>query len=263
MNIYQTLLDKKQLGLKQLVVLVDPDKTTEKELQFLCAKATECNIDYFFVGGSLITTGSVAECVDTIKKNCTIPVILFPGNVEQIDAHADAILFLSLISGRNAELLIGKHVTAAPILREINLETISTGYMLIESGNVTTVQYISNTKPIPHNQDDIAVSTAMAGEMLGLKLIYLEAGSGALRPVTASMIKKVKQNISVPLLVGGGIRTPQKLIDGYNAGADIIIVGNALEKEPELLQELADAKTKLNEKNKNQPLSHEVVKKNI
>ena len=246
MNIYKTILDKKQKGLKQLVVLVDPDKTTVKELELLCAKAMECNIDYFFVGGSLITNGSVAECVQTIKANSNIPVILFPGNVEQIDANADAILFLSLISGRNAELLIGKHVVAAPVLREINLETIPTGYMLIDSGNVTSVQYISNTKPIPHDKDDIATSTALAGEMLGLKLIYLEAGSGALRPVSESMISKVNQTISVPLIIGGGIRTPEKLIADFNSGADIIVIGNALEKEPNLLNQLADAKNKLN-----------------
>ncbi len=250
MNIYQTILDKKQQGIKQLAVLVDPDKTEPKGLEQLCNSAVKNNIDYFFVGGSLITNGSIAECVTVIKKCCNIPVVLFPGNVEQIDAQADAILFLSLISGRNAELLIGKHVTAAPILKEINLETIATGYMLIESGNVTTVQYISNTKPIPHDQDDIAVSTAMAGEMLGLKLIYLEAGSGALRPVTESMIAKVKQNISVPLVVGGGIRTAEKLIDSFAAGADVIVVGNALEKEPTLLNELADAKAKMSNSKK-------------
>jgi putative glycerol-1-phosphate prenyltransferase len=247
MNIYKNILTHFIKGTKQLAVLVDPDKTTRKKLHKICAYANENKVDYFFVGGSIISKGSMSEVIEVIKSYSSIPVILFPGNASQVERTADAILFLSLISGRNPDLLIGQHVQSAPYIKACGLEAISTGYLLIDSGNVTTVQYVSNTKPIPHEKEDIAVSTAMAGEMLGLKLIYLEAGSGAIRPVSEAMIKKVRENIAVPLIVGGGIRTAEKAFENFKAGADIIVIGNALERNPELMCEIAETKIKYNQ----------------
>jgi phosphoglycerol geranylgeranyltransferase len=181
------------------------------------------------------------ETLQSIKEFTSIPVILFPGSIMQINEKADALLLLSLISGRNADLLIGKHVVAAPYLKKSGLELLPTGYMLIESGPLTTAQYISNTLPIPRTKDDIAVCTAIAGEMLGLRLIYMDAGSGAEMPISASMIKKVKENISIPLIIGGGIRDAGQAIAACKAGADMIVVGNAIEKDPSCLKEIADA----------------------
>lgn len=241
-RIYENIISAKQQGKKQLAVLVDPDKSEGKPLELLCANALENKVDYFFAGGSLLTNGSIKKCISTIKSCCNIPVIIFPGSELQIDEQADAILFLSLISGRNADLLIGKHVIAAPLIQEKKIEYIPTGYILIESGNVTTVQYISNTKPIPSDKNEIAASTALAGEMLGMKLIFLEAGSGAQNPVPETMIDKVSRTVTVPLIVGGGIRSGEKAWQNYNAGADLIVVGNSLETDPSLLNEIASTR---------------------
>ncbi len=226
---------------KLFAVLIDPDKYDEKGLKALISFADENKTDFILVGGSLLTFDHLDETVRTIKNQTEIPVILFPGSLMQIHEKADAILMLSLISGRNADLLIGKHVIAAPYLKESGLEILPTGYMLIESGPMTTAQYVSNTMPIPRSKDDIAVCTALAGEMLGLKLIYMDAGSGAEIPVSASMISKVKSGISIPLIVGGGIRTPEQAITSCSAGADMIVVGNAIEKDHSILKEIADA----------------------
>jgi len=226
---------------KLFAVLIDPDKSDEKGLKALISFADENKTDFILVGGSLLTFDHLDETVRTIKNQTEIPVILFPGSLMQIYEKADAILMLSLISGRNADLLIGKHVIAAPYLKESGLEILPTGYMLIESGPMTTAQYVSNTMPIPRSKDDIAVCTALAGEMLGLKLIYMDAGSGAEIPVSASMISKVKSGISIPLIVGGGIRTPEQAITSCSAGADMIVVGNAIEKDHSILKEIADA----------------------
>ena len=181
------------------------------------------------------------EVLGNIKKTTDIPMILFPGNSFQLSYKADGLLFLSLISGRNADLLIGKHVITAPFLKISPLEIMSTGYMLIDGGISTTVQYMSNTIPIPSTKDDIAVCTAMAGELLGLKMIYLDAGSGAQKPVSTSMIDAVSTAIDIPLIVGGGIRTPQKAYENVKAGADVIVVGNAIEKDPQLIIDMAAA----------------------
>lgn len=232
-KIYSTIIDKQNAGKKQFAVLIDPDKFESSDIIDI---ANEAKVDYFFLGGSLITTGSIEKCIETIKKKSKIPVILFPGSSSQITAKADALLFLSLISGRNPEMLIGKHVIAAPLIKSMNLEVISTGYMLIESGKQTTALYMSNTMPIPNDKDEIAVCTALAGEMLGLKLIYMDAGSGALNPVSISMIQMVKKSISVPLIIGGGIKTPELALAACNAGADIIVVGNAIEKNKSLIK---------------------------
>lgn len=226
---------------KFFAVLIDPDKYDQKGLGFVIASARETNVDFILVGGSLLTYDHLDETLQYIKYHTDIPVILFPGSILQINEKADALFLLSLISGRNADMLIGKHVIAAPYLKKSKLEILPTGYMLVESGPLTTAQYISGTLPIPRLKDDIAVCTAMAGEMLGLRLIYMDAGSGAEMPVSPSMIKNVKENISIPLIVGGGIRTPEQAVAACSAGADMIVVGNAIENDYNCLKEIADA----------------------
>jgi putative glycerol-1-phosphate prenyltransferase len=193
------------------------------------------------VGGSLVVTNRLDEVIQQIKKNCDIPVILFPGSPSQITPYADALLYLSLISGRNAELLIGQHVISAPFVKQSRLEIISTGYMVIDGGAPTTVSYISNAAPIPADKNEIAMCTAMAGEMLGMKLIFMDAGSGAKRPINESMIEKVAQVIEVPLVIGGGIIDPEKAYRNCKAGADMIVIGNAIEKDASLIKEMSAA----------------------
>ncbi|MFI5218535.1 MAG: geranylgeranylglyceryl/heptaprenylglyceryl phosphate synthase [Bacteroidia bacterium] len=241
MNVYTEIEKKRKAGKKQFAVLVDPDKSTGKSTKEIAQIAESAQVDYLFVGGSLLTNGNLTNCVKTLKKNCSLPVVLFPGSTVQIDKNADAILFLSLISGRNPDLLIGNHVIAAPMLREIKLETIATGYMLIEGGNFTAVQYMSNTRPIPSQKIEIGVCTALAGEMLGMKMIFMDAGSGALNPVNEKMISSVRKNISIPLIVGGGILTAEKAAALCNAGADIIVVGNSIEKDFSLIAKISKA----------------------
>lgn len=231
----------KLAGDKQFVVLVDPDKTDPEQLARTAALAGQAQVDFFFVGGSLIVNDGLDQCLRTIGEQSDIPVILFPGSVYQINDRAAGILFLSLISGRNAELLIGRQVVAAPYLRHSNLEVLSTGYMLIDGSVPTTASYMSGTNPIPADKEDIARCTAMAGEMLGFRLLYLDAGSGARKPVSEAMIEAVSQATTVPLIVGGGIRTPEKVLTSLQAGADVIVVGNAIEKDPGLILEMADA----------------------
>jgi len=239
MSIYEQISINRQR--KQFAVLIDPDNYDRQRLEAVISRAEQSQVDFIFVGGSLLTFDHLAETIRTIKESTTIPVILFPGSIMQIHEEADAVLLLSLISGRNADLLIGKHVIAAPYLKKSKLEILPTGYMLIESGPLTTAQYISNTIPIPRKKDDIAVCTAMAGEMLGLKLIYMDGGSGAETPISGSMISKVKESISIPLIIGGGIRTPEQARESCRAGADMIVVGNAIEKDPSLINEIASA----------------------
>ena len=238
MAIYEKFQDKSR---KKLAVLIDPDKPTDAQIMSIIDKAKAADVDFFFVGGSLLVTDSLDHCIKLIKEHCDIPVLIFPGNSLQISKYCDGFLLLSLISGRNPEMLIGRHVIAAPYLKLYGNEIIPTGYMLIDSGKATSVTYMSDTTPIPHDKDDIAMCTAIAGEMLGLKLIYLEAGSGALMPVSTSMISKVSQMIKIPLIVGGGIKTPEMAADAVKAGADVIVIGTAFEKEPELLQQFAKA----------------------
>ena len=238
MNIYNRLSDTSK---KKFVVLIDPDKPSDNEIIDIVEKSKKVGVDFFFVGGSLLTTDSLDNCIKLIKGHCDIPVLIFPGNSLQISKWCDGFLLLSLISGRNSEMLIGRHVIAAPYLKLYGNEIIPTGYMLIDGGKPTSVSYMSNTTPIPHDKDDIAMCTALAGEMLGLKLIYMDAGSGAINPISAEMICKVKHTIEVPLIVGGGINTPEKAAIAAKAGADIIVVGNALEKSTDRLQEFAEA----------------------
>jgi putative glycerol-1-phosphate prenyltransferase len=240
-GIYHSLTAKKAQGSKSFAVLVDPDKVNDANMDTLIELATGAGVDYFLVGGSLVISNYLDECVQMIKKSCDIPVILFPGSPSQVSKYADALLYLSLISGRNPELLIGQHVVSAPVVKQSGLEIMSTGYMVIDGGAPTTVSYISNATPLPCDKNEIAMCTAMAGEMLGMKLIYMDAGSGARRAITETMIEKVSGCIDVPLIVGGGITNPEKAYLNCKAGADVIVVGNAIEKDPSLIKELAAA----------------------
>ena len=241
MKILDLLKERHRTGKKSIAVLVDPDKADDPtRLNQLINLASENCIDFFFVGGSLITTPNLSEVVNQIKEQVTIPVILFPGNSMQLDPRADAILFLSLISGRNPDLLIGQHVAAAPILKNNKIEVMPTGYMLINSGKITSVAYISNTTPIPDDKYSLAACTALAGEMLGLQLIYLDAGSGAEKEISTRMISAVRKAVNTPLIIGGGINTSAKAIAALEAGADMIVIGNAVEKNPNILIEISD-----------------------
>lgn len=239
--IYQSLVAGKKAGKKFFAVLVDPDKVALAQLPAFVALAESAQVDFFLVGGSLIMHDQLNAVVHQLKKNSSIPVILFPGSTFQLSPEADGILFLSLISGRNPDLLIGKHVVAAPYLHQSQLEILPTGYLLIDGGTPTTVSYISHSLPIPHNKPEIAVATALAGTMLGLRLIYLDAGSGAQQAISNNMVQQVAQSIDVPLIVGGGIRTPELAYSKAQAGADLVIVGNAIERDPSLLKDMAAA----------------------
>jgi len=241
MKDHSALYKKLNDGKKKFAVLVDPDKSSLAKIKKIATISEKYSVDFIFFGGSLLTEDNHEKFISVLKDYCSIPVILFPGNYLQINRKADGILLLSLISGRNPEMLIGKHVIAAPYLRASNLEIISTGYMLIESGRPTTVSYISNTTPIPADKEDIAVCTAMAGEMLGLKLIYMDAGSGAKNPVSLSMIQQVRKNISLPLVIGGGIKTSAQAAAISHAGADLVVIGNAIENNAPLIAQISDA----------------------
>lgn len=253
MSILQSIIKRKQEGNKQLAVLIDPDKTDDIRLKKIALLAADNKVDYFFVGGSLLVNNGLDNCIKTIKDLSGIPVVLFPGNTLQMSYRADAMLFLSLISGRNPEMLIGSHVVAAPYLKLSNVEVIGTGYMLIESGKPTAVSYMSNSSPIPADKVDIAMCTAMAGEMLGLKLIFMDAGSGAIHPVSASMIQHVSHSIDIPLMVGGGISTPELAQRSSKAGADVIVIGNVVEKDPVVISEIASALRDIRATDNHQP----------
>lgn len=240
-SVYQSLLSRKSKAQKSLAVLIDPDKVTPEQTDLICGRSVNAGVDFLMVGGSLVISNRLDEVVLRIRKNCHIPVVLFPGSPSQISSHASALLYLSLISGRNADLLIGQHVISAPAVRQSGLEVISTGYMVVDGGAPTTVSYISNALPVPSDKNEIAICTAMAGEMLGMKVIYLDAGSGAKKPVAESMITAVAQSISVPLIVGGGITDPEKAYRNCKAGADLIVIGTAIEKDPGLIAEMSSA----------------------
>lgn len=241
MPVYQSLADKKKKGHKSFAVLIDPDKVSTSSLPETIHLATEAQVDYIFVGGSLVISDHLDACIQQIKSACSIPVLLFPGSPSQVSKQADALLYLSLISGRNADYLIGQHVISAPFVKKSGLEIIPTGYMVIDGGAPTTVSYISNANPLPADKADIAMCTAMAGEMLGMKLIYMDAGSGAKKAITGEMITAVAKNIEVPLIVGGGIRDAEKAYLNCKAGADVVVVGNAIEKDASLIKEMAAA----------------------
>ena len=222
-----------------LAVLIDPDKVDEILLDIIIQQAVDNAVDFFFVGGSLISSNHMDMVVSRLKTVKDIPTILFPGNSLHVHTEADAILFLSLISGRNPEYLIGQHVISAPQIKRSGLVSIPTGYMLIDGGSATTASYMSNTTPIPNNKPDIAAATAMAGELLGLRCIYLDAGSGALNPVSQEIIKAVNKTVDLPIIVGGGINTVEKALKAKEAGASVIVIGNATEKNPQFIAEIS------------------------
>ncbi|HKK43586.1 MAG TPA: geranylgeranylglyceryl/heptaprenylglyceryl phosphate synthase [Bacteroidales bacterium] len=220
---------------KSIALLLDPDKASSESLENILGIAGECKTDYIMAGGS-ITFNSVENLIDKVKNLTSIPVVLFPGNLLQLTHKADAVLLLSLISGRNPELLIGNHVIAAPYLKDSKEKLVSVGYILVSCGNKTSVEYISQTEAIPCDKHEIVVATALAGEMLGMRMIYLEAGSGASSPVPVSVIRSVRENISIPVAVGGGIKNEKEVEEIFRAGADLVILGNGCEEKPELLK---------------------------
>lgn len=236
-SIYGDIIKAKNENRKLLAILLDPDKVDPDKIDFLVSKINESPATHVFIGGSLVQNDIIDRLIKSIKKKCTLPVVLFPGNPSQISLLADGILFLSLISGRNPDYLIEHQVNAIPILRQSNLEVISTGYILIEGGNETAVAVVSNTKPLDRNRSDYVVQTAQAGEMLGNKLIYLEAGSGAKLAVPLQMIQEVVRNIEIPLLVGGGIVSREGIEQAYNAGADLVVIGTAFENDFEFFNQ--------------------------
>jgi len=241
-SILESITQKSNHGKKQFAVLIDPDSiSSETSLIEICELCNKSSVDLILVGGSLIINGFWDKAIEIIKKHTSIPLILFPGNIMQTHDNADAILFLSMISGRNPDLLIGKHVLAAPGLKKSGIEVIPTAYMIVDGGRLTSVMYMSNTTPIPHDKVNIAACTAMAGEMLGLKFIYMDAGSGANRPISAEMVKGVRDNTKAPIFIGGGIRSTKEAELICQAGADVIVVGNAIEKDKNLIAELANA----------------------
>lgn len=240
-KILSNLQQLRREGRKAFAVLIDPDKVLDTNtLQRLAHMSVENKIDYFLVGGSLLTQNNLYQVVQWLKEHTDIPVVLFPGNTMQIDLRADGILFISLISGRNPELLIGQHVIAAPLLKKSQLEIVPTGYMLIDSGHPTSATYMSHTLPIPADKPSLAACTAMAGEMLGMQLMYMDAGSGTKRPISAKMISTVQRAVNVPLIIGGGITSAEKAQIAMEAGADVIVVGNGIEKNLNLLIEVSE-----------------------
>lgn len=239
--LYQQFLEKKQSGKKSFAVLIDPDKVDNEKIDQLVALALEAKVDYFYVGGSLVISNHLDARIQQLKSLSNIPVLLFPGSPSQVSKYADGLLYLSLISGRNPELLIDQHVLSASAVKNSGLEIIPTGYIVVDGGAPTAVSYISNAMPVPADKNDIAMCTAMAGEMLGMKLIYMDAGSGAKRPITETMIEKVSRNVAIPVIVGGGIIEPEKAYRNCKAGADVIVVGNAIEKDPSLIAEISHA----------------------
>ncbi len=238
MSIRQQLLDLRARNRKGFAVLIDPDKTPVDEVKRVAERLVEFTPDLVLVGGSLITAGDFDARVNALRAAIDLPLVLFPGSPTQLTGAVDAVLLLSLLSGRNAELLIGQHVVAAPRIRELKLEAVATGYLLIDGGSPTTASYISGTAPIPRNKPEIAAVTAMAGEQLGMHCIYLDAGSGAAQPVPLETIAAVRNAVDLPIIVGGGIRSRDQLQAAQSAGADLVVVGTALELIPELIAEL-------------------------
>ena len=233
-GVYQTILNSKN---RIVALLLDPDKQSVQDVKGVLALANSSKVSLILVGGSLVNS-NVDDFLSVVKANTKLPVLLFPGSAIQFSPIADGILLLSLISGRNPEFLIGNHVQVAYKLKQSGIEIIPTGYILIESGNATSVQYMSNTMPIPSEKSEIAVATALAGAQLGLKAIYLEAGSGAKNPVPVDIIKKVKSEIAIPIIVGGGMRTPEQVELAFASGANMVVLGNGIEKNPELIRQI-------------------------
>lgn len=226
---------------KQMAVLIDPDKLNREKLDLIIQNANEAEADFFFIGGSLLFN-SLDEYVCHIKESSDIPVVIFPGNAMQFSIHADAILFISLVSGRNPEYLIGHHVISAPQIKKSGLEVLPTAYILIENSGRTSVEYMSNTIPVPSDKTEIVVATAIAAEMLGLRYTYLEAGSGSSTHIREEIIRQVSQEVNTPVIVGGGIRSRNQAESVFKAGADLIVAGNAIEENPKLIKEICSVR---------------------
>ncbi|HTO15520.1 MAG TPA: geranylgeranylglyceryl/heptaprenylglyceryl phosphate synthase [Edaphocola sp.] len=229
----------KKEGKKAFAVLIDPDDVNISKIEKLAQKCNQAHVDFAFFGGSIMVSDHLSDCICQFKKYSDIPVILFPGSPSQLSKEADGLLFLSLISGRNPELLIGQHVISAPLVKASGLEVLATGYVLIDGGVPTTVSYISHSVPIPNDKPDLALCTAWAGELLGKQLIYMDAGSGAKTPISAEMIKRVSSNIDIPLIIGGGIKDVKGVETAFAAGAQVVVVGNAIEKDESLIIEMS------------------------
>lgn len=243
MTTYDRLLKVRQERGAGYFVLLDPDKNDLESLPSFIREATEAGADGFLVGGSLMLTNVFEDHLRTVKQNTSVPVIIFPGSIMQVSPLADAILFLILISGRNPDYLIGNQVIAAPIIRRSGLEALSTGYMLIEAGNTTSAEFMSNTKPIPRDKPDIALAHALAAELIGMKLVYLDAGSGARESVSDEMLRTIAQRCSLPIIVGGGIRTPEDARKKVEAGASFVVTGTITElnNHRSFIREFAEA----------------------
>lgn len=243
MKIYKKILDIIQRRGAAFFILLDPDKLPKDKVKDLVKKSEKAGVDGFLIGSSLLLSSKFEDIVRETKMNTKLPVVIFPGNANQVSKYADAILFLSLISGRNPHLLIGEQVKAAPLIKEYNLEPIPTGYILIQSGKPTSVQFMSDTQPIPSDKPDIVKAHALAAQYLGMKFVFLEAGSGAENPVLDSIVKEVKNFIDIHVIVGGGIKTPQQAKSKVKNGADVVIIGNALEKScnDKILKDFAKA----------------------
>jgi phosphoglycerol geranylgeranyltransferase len=237
-SVYKNIIDSAQKEEKLLAVLIDPDKMAIEMVSNFIEKVNKSIATHIFIGGSTVEEYATEKLVSEIKRHTKLPVVLFPGSVSQITENADALLFLSLISGRNPEYLIGKQVKAVSKLGEIHLEVIPTGYILIENGKETSVQRVSETLPMSRANIQAIIDTAKAGELLGMKFIYLEAGSGAIHPITTDIIKKVRQEVNIPLIVGGGIRSKEQLDEAYKSGADIVVIGTAFEMNASFFNEL-------------------------
>ena len=228
---YQHICDTIDRRGAAFFLLVDPDHLTADKIPVIADCCNDGSVDAVLVGGSLLVSNNLHDTVSQLRAATKAPLILFPGNARQLSSEADAVLFLSLVSGRNSQYLIGEHVQASPILRELNIEPIPTGYMLIGSGPPTTAEYISNTTPIPRQKSDVAMATALAAEYLGMKMIYLEGGSGAELSVPSEMVRAVSEYVSLPVIVGGGIRTPESAAEKVANGAGVVVIGNALEPD--------------------------------
>lgn len=243
MKIYNYLKETFDKNGAAYLILIDPDKLKLNNAEKFIRKCEESGVDGFLVGGSLMLMGDFENYILGLKKFSKLPLIIFPGALSQISPNADALLFISVVSGRNPEYLIGNHVLAAPIINKYKIETLSTGYMIIESGKKTTAEYISGSQPIPRDKTEIAIATALAAQYMGMKFVYLEAGSGADLHVPYEMVKGVSDYCDINLIVGGGIRTPDVASKIVQSGAKIIITGNHFEDENNwgLLKQFADA----------------------
>lgn len=231
MKIYSYILDRISSRGAAYLMLLDPDKLAgDKALEFL-KYCVDADVDGFLIGGSLMMSGNFEALIEKIKLNTDLPAIIFPGSIDQVSPRADAILFLSVVSGRNSDQLIGRHVIASPMIRRAGIEPISTGYILIESGITTTAVYMSGSMPLPRNKPEIAAATALAAEYLGMKFVYLEAGSGADESVPDDMVKAVTGICSIPVIVGGGIRSPLVAREKVESGAQVIVTGDYFENE--------------------------------